>query len=406
MTSTPNTTLQAKMAAAAATTSSAQGAIPPAPRRISKPAEAPTEQAETVLAEAALDQVLDVVEQPAVQSEIRTEADPAPEAAAAPEKVKIVAEAVEINISDSAIISGAGTLALHEAARRAFKSNPVFKVAALQSGYTAEMSALSFEDTNRIQASAVDAYTARVKLLRTVHSKINALSCGHMKFDNWLKQTAYGDYDTIMYGLYAATYPGENEFDVNCRHCGKPNKVAVEVGQLARIESDDVYAEIRKLLDPSTDFKGAISNSLVGRKEQRRLPESGIVVEISNSSIQDHLDGVHWYSRMQDPKTGMLPQEIAGADVTRSMTMFVTRLLIPHNNQYLEVVDHESRASYIGRLSSVDGTALQNAIAAVQTKLEVSYTLPAYHCAHCAKKNDDLALDFEALLFFKLQATQ
>ena len=350
----------------------------------------------------------------AVDDVLGTSQGPAAEVAApkvVAKEVPAAPVAVEVSIGDSSIISGgAGTLAMHEALKLAIGSSKsaVFKVAALQSGYTAEMSALAFEDINRIQASSVDAHAARVKLLRTLYSRVQEFSCGPIKFQDWLKLTAQGDYDTLMYGMYAATYPGENEFDVRCRHCGHENKLSIDVGSLARVENEGVYSEIRRLLDPKTDFKGAITGSLVGRTVQRKLPQSGIIAEIRNPSIKDYLEGVQWYVNAQDKSIGALPVDISGAEVTRTLTMYVPRLLVPVPGtvgSYLPMTDQAGRAGAIGRLSQVDGTALAAAVDAETKKLEVSYSLPDYNCASCSKKNEELYLDFEALLFIKLRGT-
>jgi hypothetical protein len=85
--------------------------------------------------------------------------------------------------------------------------------------------------------------------------------------------------------------------------------------------------------------------------------------------------------------------------------MYVTRMLVPANGgaQYIPVESQMDRASLIGRLSRADGQALIDAVDAETKKLEVSYSLPAYNCAACGKKNEDLFLDFEALLFIKLR---
>lgn len=335
---------------------------------------------------------------------------PAPTESPTPKSAPVEAAAspaVVVNVSANEILSGAGTLAVREALRAVLgrSTGAVFKVAALQSGYTAELGALAFEDIARLQSSAVDAHAARVKLLRTLHAKIHEFSCGPVKFQDWLKTTAQGDYDTLMYGLYAATYPGDNEFDVRCRHCGHDNKVTANVGDLARAESDDVYAEIRTLLDPKVDHKGAVQNSLVGRTIQRRLPQTGIIAEVRNPSLQDYLDGVQWFTQSQDKQTGQLPVELAGAETIRTLTMYVSRLLVPApgTNQYLPVIDQAARAELIGRLPRADGTALIDAVDEENKRLEVTYRLPDYNCAACSKRNENLFLDFEALLFIKLR---
>jgi DNA-directed RNA polymerase subunit RPC12/RpoP len=369
-------------------------AVPPAPKPAAKPVPAPVAQsaAPQIVPEEAVASQEDQIAAAQVETAATT--------------VEVVAPAAtEVSVNDAMILSGAGTLALHEAMKAVLGASSVFKIAALQSGYTAEIGPLAFEDISRIQASALDAHAARMKLLKTLHSRIQDFSCGPIGFQNWLKLTAQGDYDTLMYGLYAATYPGENDFDVRCRHCGHDNKITVDVAQLARVESDDVYGEIRRLLDPKTDFKGAIQNSLVGRVVQRKLPQSGIIAEIRNPSMQDYLDGVQWFVNAQDKTTGALPADIAGAEVIRTLSMYVPRLLVPvkGGSQYLPVTDQMARANLIGRLSRADGQALTDAVDAETKKLEVSYSLPAYNCAACGKKNEDLFLDFEALLFIKLR---
>ena len=355
-----------------------------------------------------VDDALDVViPPPTVEEQPAIVAQPTAQVEEPTEAPKVSATAVEFSISENAILTDIGALQIHEAIKAALNTSktPVFKVAALQSGYTAEFGALAFEDINRLQASSVDAHAARMKLLRTLHSRIVQFSCGTIKFQDWLKQTAQGDYDTLMYGLYAATYPGENDFDTKCRHCGHDNKVTVDVNQLARVESDDVYGEIRKLLDPKTDFKGAIQNSLVGHSVQRKLPVTQIVFEIRNPSVQDYLDGVQWFVNQQDKTTGNLPPERAGSEIVRTLTMYVPKLYIPipGTNNYAVITDQAERANIISKLNRADGDALTDAVNAENNKLEVSYSLPAYNCASCGKRNEDLFLDFEALLFIKLR---
>jgi hypothetical protein len=339
-----------------------------------------------------------VLEEPASQTVIEM-----PKAVSAPSGAKLT----PVNVVASDIVSAPSSLYLHEALTKAVGANSgaVFKIAALQSGYTAEIGALAFEDIARLQSSSVDAHAARMKLLRTLFGMIREFSCGQMKFADWLKQTAQGDYDTLMYGLYAATYPGDNDFDVRCRHCGHENKIRADVNTLVRAESDDVYSQIRTLLDPRTDFRGAIAGSLVGRTVQYKLPNSGIVAEIRNPSIQDYLDGVQWFVTSQDKNTGALPQELAGAETIRTLTMYVTRLLVPvpNTSQFFPVTSQQDRSNLIGRLSRADGNSLVEAVDSDTKKLEVSYKLPDYNCAACGKRNEDLVLDFETLLFIKLR---
>jgi hypothetical protein len=397
----------------------AMSAMPPPPRKAAaapvavEPADeldvalaTATATAEAQAASAPVSEV--VVDGPLTGSGAVTDINEAPAAPAAKAAPKPVA--AEVSVAVNSVIDSGGSLVMMQAinaalARGKADKPPVFKVGALQSGYTAEFRALEFADINRILASSLDNYAYRIKLLTTMYNMIQQFSCDRLSFDDWLKVSAQGDYDTLMYGLYGATYPGVNEFDIGCRHCGHSNKVACDINDLVRVENEDVYAKIRELLDPKTDFKGAIVNSLVGHTIQRELPESKMVVEIRNPSLRDYLDGTQWFVQVQDKNTGYLPTQMAGAEVTRTLTMYVQRILVPvpGGNTYMAITNQGDRASLIGRLSPVDGAALNEAVGNETKRLEVSYMLPAYNCAGCGKRNEDLMLDFEALLFIKLQ---
>lgn len=323
--------------------------------------------------------------------------------------VKAVAKVVDVSSAD--ILTDMGSLALHSAINAALgrRKSPTFKVAALGSGYTTEFRALAFEEITHLQASVTDPYSGRIRLLRTVHKAISEFSCDPLSFDNWLKMTSYSDFDTLMYGLYSATYPGANSFDVNCPHCGQKNELMVDVNQLARVEDDAVYEEIKRLLDPKTNKKFAITNSLVGKATTVKLPFSGILAEVSNPSIQDYLDGVQWFVNSSDKRTGMLPEQAAGLEQLRTMAMYIRRLLIPAagtDNKFIPVTDQSQIIGLIGRLLPEEGTALSDAINESQSRYAVSYRIPDFNCRACSKRVTDLFLDFETLLFIKLRGKQ
>jgi len=63
-----------------------------------------------------------------------------------------------------------------------FNRKPVFQIVATQSGYTAEMSALSFGDMNRLAASTVALYNYKRRIYETAYSKIERTSEGKMDF--------------------------------------------------------------------------------------------------------------------------------------------------------------------------------------------------------------------------------
>jgi hypothetical protein len=392
--------------AAAASAPKAPVTRPPAPRPVPPALAAPgsAPEAATSAPEAATSAPEAAPPAPEAAPPAAAEPAPAPPMREPPPRPKATAASVD----DSSVLTGAGTLALHAAMKAALGrgQSPVFKVVALASGYTAELAPLAFQEIARLQASAVDPHAARMKMLQVLHGRCTKFSCGQLRFNDWMKVTAQGDFDTLMYGMYAATYPGDNDFDVGCRYCGHSNKLVADVNTLARVASPDVYGEITKMLDPRTDFQGAIANSLVGREVQVELPDSKIVAAIHNPSMQEHMEGVQYYQGIIDRTTGLPPPARAGADTIRTMVLYTGRLLVPApGGKYFAVTTPDDKDSLIGRLSRADGTALADAIDEEVKKLSVSYQIPDFNCGGCGKRNTELALNFENLLFTKLQAS-
>ena len=153
----------------------------------------------------AADPVDEVLAAPANPVYQETQQNPAP----APLQPTVTTSVAAVTIAANDVVTDLGALQLFEAIKAATGDSAmsVFKIAALQSGYTAEMGALSFEDITRLQTASVDAYAARMKLLRTVYGRIKQFSCEHIKFQDWLKQTAQGDYDTAQGYLLSRPVP-------------------------------------------------------------------------------------------------------------------------------------------------------------------------------------------------------
>lgn len=283
-----------------------------------------------------------------------------------------------------------------------------FKVIALQSGFSTEIAPLSFADTTYLTASVMDNYTLRKRVFKTLFDKMSNTSVQGMDFASFLANTASGDLDTLMYGLYGSTYPGNNEFELNCRKCGGSNKLAVNVNELPQaLDPDSAHHEIMKHIDPARKYLLATDIAAINKTYKRQLPESKIVVEIRMPTLQDQLDGAQWYSQAVDRETGMLPEANAGMEMLRVFNLHTKAIFLPvpgTDNKYYPVTDEHERLNAIRNLSNVDGRALSAAIDEITEKLAVNYRLPDYRCSHCQAVNGDLYIDFEAMLFTKLRA--
>jgi hypothetical protein len=121
------------------------------------------------------------------------------------------------------------------------------------------------------------------------------------------------------------------------------------------------------------------------------------------------MEGVQYFTGILDKATGQPPAALAGSDTTRTLVMYTGRLFVPTPaaaNKYVAVATAEQKADLIGRLPPADGLALSEAIDEETRKLGVQYKLPDFNCAACSKRNEELFLNFENLLFIKLQGNQ
>jgi len=329
--------------------------------------------------------------------------DEAPAEPAAPPEPELKAEILpaDFQLDSRAAVSALEALS---AIQNMTKDAPSFKVALLQSGFTVEVTPLHYRDMTRLLASSSDNYASQVRLLRTAHRQIVSWSCPPMDFDAFVDNCAHGDKETLLYGLYGATYPGDSEFDVPCKHCGHINKVRFGVSSIVRAEDPAVYGEIARLLDPSTDFKGAVQKSTVNDTRRVRLP-GGMIVTVQNPPLRVFLANLQRFAALNDPKTGQVRTEAEGLDSIISISMYIKEVHLPDpkGRGYISITDGAQKLDAISKLLGDDPAQLQLAIGKIVKELEVTYRMPAFNCAACTKVNDKMELSIEEVLFTKLQ---
>ena len=87
-------------------------------------------------------------------------------------------------------------------------TSPSYSVMALKSGYRAAMGALTNNDKAAMRNLSGSEIEQNEKLLRIVHRKIMENSTGErLSFEEWTSITAEADFETLLFGIYAATFP-------------------------------------------------------------------------------------------------------------------------------------------------------------------------------------------------------
>ena len=384
----------------------------------SKEEEAATQEDSFVEPEQSLSQEQEVQEQPSVSVEPivleDNDEDSTPEVvennSKAPAAATTITEedvaAPEIEIDESQVVSSATGLDVEEAVRLFTNRNntiPGVQVLALHTGFCVEMTSLSFREINAMQASLTDNYTQRYKMIQIVYNRMQNCTV-KMTFEQFLKNTAFSDLNTLLYGLYASTYPDKHEFKVRCQNeeCGVDLRFNRYPSDLVQDMPNRTIARIKDLLEAKR-LDEARKESILGKVQRRELPDSGIVVEIRNPTLKDYLDSTQRHVQEEKKKSD---DSTTAALVT--IQMYLKKILLPGKmrgvaeQSYLPINRPAHVMHIVSSLSSKDGDALLKAIMFESSKYDVEYCLPEYSCPQCGFDNKKTPMNFESILFLEM----
>ncbi len=136
------------------------------------------------------------------------------------------------------------------------------QIVCVQSGYTCMVSPMKSRELRTFgrRESNEDSYAFEMAICHAIYSKLSEFSCGAMRFEQWLNTTAYSDLQTLMFGLYHATYPSKNLFTFDCNYCGENISVYVDSNTLACVP-------------PGSMAQEHINLAISGKMEPRKMQE-------------------------------------------------------------------------------------------------------------------------------------
>jgi hypothetical protein len=279
---------------------------------------------------------------------------------------------------------------------RILKSKSTFMVTLPQSAYVAKMSSLNLEDKIRILNSVETPFENRRKLYKMVYDHIEEMSITKPKFDQWIKMTSYHDVDTLLFGIYAQTYPGESDFDITCGKC--ENKVEAKIGAhlLSCMKDKDIYQHLDAVVQ-SNDPARTQAASMVHNTSRVLLPDSKLIFDIITPSIADHLMLLKAFN----------PKAVADISNIVGMMLFLKQIFIPdmaafNQNKkaaFFMTEDRNEMLRIISNLSTKDGDKLNDEINERAKKYEINYQLPKMTCASCGNEIEAINIDCESILF-------
>lgn len=284
------------------------------------------------------------------------------------------------------------------------KAYPVhsFPVICLKSGYRAEMTALTTNDKiniHNLRGSEMDQLTAMLKL---IHSHIRSTSLGRRpSYEEFVRITAEDDYDTLLYGIYYATYPESIEYNITCPHCKTENSVKLAPDHLFEVIDRERSGQyVTKVLNGYGKGEEFLSESLVNTPKRIMLPKSSFVIELHTPTLH-HL--LHNLGQMDTP-----------AKRNNGLMVFmklIKTFLIPNYQELLRgnavfypVNDKNLILQHLNTLSSEDIRELNKAVVDLNMQYRLDYRIPDINCASstCGKEIKKISIDITQLLFFAI----
>lgn len=278
--------------------------------------------------------------------------------------------------------------------------NAGYQVSALSSNYTAVMHSLKFEDKSRLSAAQEDAAQYYKRLFLTVFNRLDFKTENKPSFENWLKMTAYSDFETLLFGTYAQTYPGKSAFDISCPKCKTELKPEFQPEHLLHPASSDVESRINSINAHDGSVSSIQANTLVNKVERKLLPDSNVIIDIRTPSLRHHLDLFEKFHKQ-------ISGDLSNAFVA---LMFTKQLLVPNIKRYkqtgemtyIAVTKPEAIISYFAELSLTDADQLEKLIDGVSSTYQLEFKLPEFDCTSCGYHFESIPIRIEKLLNLKV----
>lgn len=277
---------------------------------------------------------------------------------------------------------------------------PTYQVIASQSAYIAHMESMRLADINAINNSTMDLYATKQKLYKTIYDKIATTSLGKIGYNDWLKITSIYDLDTLEYGIYCQTFPGDTSFEVTCRHCNKKTDVIVNNDTLISVKDEELYSNLNEIISNVRNPEQALKSSLVNKFTRKVLPTDKILVDIQTPSLWNQLE----LFASADPKMLAEMEEIIGTMIfIKSLSLVDMKTLRETGKvKYYEVKDKNQIMRIISKLEIDDASALGSAIEERSRKYAVDYKIKDFKCGNCGNNVGEIPVDIEMLLFTQI----
>ena len=310
------------------------------------------------------------------------------------EKITVDLQSIEI-VNNNDIISAQDSIDF------ILNGEGTYQVIAPQSCYVAFVESLNNADISAITNSTLDVFNSRRKLYQTVWSKINTTSLGKLSFENFLKITSFFDLDTLLYGIYVQTFPGETDFNIKCHNCNGNSTVKINNDSLISIRNDDIYKHFDEITESVTSAKDVYLKSLISKVERIILPKSKIIVDIKIPTLQDHLNIL---GSIKDKDKAQELEDIVNTLIFIKDLYCMDVKATKESNKaiYFPINERTRLVSILSNMQVEDFKYLNNKITERAEKYSIEYKIKSFKCPKCHREVGDMPVDIERLLFLEI----
>lgn len=296
-------------------------------------------------------------------------------------------------------------------------ANTYYSVIALNSGYKANMLGLCYLDKSRMNTVVEDPYAAQMRLFKIMYDKIESMTAGKPKFDEWLKMTSTEDIETLLYGIYSATYPTTLPFEVQCNKCKSIIKINTDPESIVANFNKDLHDEMAKVLYETKTRADIKKIAPMNRVKAVPILEKRSVIYFKQPSLQKYLDNISFFNSREKELADYLPM--------MERVLYIDSILIPDiaanekdgTKAMVRVTDINIILKFVSSLSSDDAVKLiDGSIDDITGEYRVSFEIPKFKCNNllkdengmitgdaCGNEIGPIDMNIENLLFFRVR---
>lgn len=279
------------------------------------------------------------------------------------------------------------------------------QVVCTQSGYSVcclPMNSRELQNYGRDERSKVEnSYGTNMAIAEAIYRKLTDFSCGAMSFEKFLDVTAFPDLETLVFGVYLATYPQFNNFNLSCtyKNCQKDFVIPIKSDTLVQVAPGNVtQQQIQDVL-----YSGKNPVDLI--KDSKRYTGIRIFTENKTKMFIVRTPSINeFYERAYRGKRESIIQAYSEDMYFAGYIRSVGTLDIEKYNETGEIVYYqddriEAVDKAIADLSADDKEIFTRRMLDYINRYSVSYQIPRVRCPHCRRIMSQREVSPKSLFF-------